>query len=393
METCKIFYEMDEAFFKSKNSFATASEISRQPELWRDLCGILEARKAEIVSFLGRIGNLQNMRIILTGAGSSAHIGETLSFIIGKTAKIRCEAVATTDIVSSPRSVLFPHAPTLLVSFARSGSSPESAGAVQYARSIVKDLWELALVCDGGSALAKLTSESSKSMILVMPEGSNDNGFAMTSSVSCMLLSCFAFFNSARLEEIRADIVALADMIEKEALRLTGISRRWAEKDYERLIVIGSGCCKGIAREAALKSMELTAGTVNANCESSLGFRHGPKAVIKDNTLTIHLVSPDPLSAKYDLDLVREISGQKKGNRIIALSTDALPVKTDENPVIPALNYGADGELYFGISCLVFCQLLAMFKSISLGLPTDNPVPTGELTRVVSGVTLYDLDS
>ncbi|MDR0718302.1 MAG: SIS domain-containing protein [Treponema sp.] len=393
MKTCKIFYELDEAFFKSKNSFSTASEISRQPDLWRDLCGILEARKAEIVSFLERIGNLQNMRIILTGAGSSAHIGETLSFIIGKTSKIRCEAIATTDIVSSPRSVLFPNVPTLLVSFARSGSSPESTGAVQYARSIVKDLWELALVCDGASALAKLTSESPKSMTLVMPEGSNDNGFAMTSSVSCMLLSCFAFFNSARLEEIRADIVRLSDMIEKEASRLTGISRRWAEKNYERLIVIGSGCCKGIAKEAALKSMELTAGTVNTNYESSLGFRHGPKAVIKDNTLTIHLVSPDPLSAKYDLDLVREISRQKKGNRIIALSTDALAVETDENLVIPALNRGADGELYFGISCLVFCQLLAMFKSISLGLPTDNPVPTGELTRVVSGVTLYDLDS
>jgi tagatose-6-phosphate ketose/aldose isomerase len=393
MGTCKAFYGMDEAFFESKNSFSTASEISRQPELWRDLCGILEDRKAEIVSFLGRIGNLQNIRIIFAGAGSSAHIGETASFIIGRTANIHCEAVATTDIVSSPRSVLFPDTPTLLVSFARSGSSPESTGAVQYARSIVKDLWELALVCDGGSALAKLTSESPKSMTLVMPEESNDKGFAMTGSVSCMILSCFAFFNSARLEEICADIALLADMIEKEALGLTGISRRWAEKDYERLIFIGSGCCKGIAREAALKSMELTAGTVNTNYESSLGFRHGPKAVIKDNTLTVHLVSPDPLSAKYDSDLLKEISRQKKGNRIIALSTAALPVEIDENPVIPAVNRGADGEIYFGISCLVFCQLLAMFKSMNLGLPTDNPIPTGELTRVVSGVTLYDLDS
>jgi tagatose-6-phosphate ketose/aldose isomerase len=138
--------------------------------------------------------------------------------------------------------------------------------------------------------------------------------------------------------------------------------------------------------------MELAAGIVNTNYESSLGFRHGPKAVIKDNTLTVHLVSPDPLSAKYDLDLLKEIGKQKKGNKIIALSTTVLPFAADENIVFSVPGGGADRELYFGIRSLVFCQLLAMFKSMSLGLPTDNPIPTGELTRVVSGVTLYELE-
>jgi tagatose-6-phosphate ketose/aldose isomerase len=138
--------------------------------------------------------------------------------------------------------------------------------------------------------------------------------------------------------------------------------------------------------------MELSAGLVNASGESSMGFRHGPKAVIKDNTLTIHIISPDSLTAKYDIDLLKEISSQKKGNKIIALSASTLPVKADENVVITVANKGSGDEIYFGICALVFCQLLAMFKSISLGLPTDNPVPSGELTRVVSGVTLYQLE-
>jgi tagatose-6-phosphate ketose/aldose isomerase len=332
------------------------------------------------------------MRIIFTGAGSSAHAGEMAAFIIRKSAKIRCEAISTTDIVSSPYSALLPDVPTLLVSFARSGNSPESAGAVKYARSIVKNLWELALVCDKNSALAKLTSESPKSMTLVMPEGSNDSAFAMTSSVTCMILSCFVFFNASRLEEICKDIGFLADTVEKESQKLIEASLRWAKADYKRLIIIGSGCCKGIAREAALKSMELTAGTVNTNYDSSLGFRHGPKAVIKDNTLTIHLISPDSLTARYDVDLLKEIVKQKKGNKVIALSAAALPVEADENLLLPPVGSGADRELYFGISSLVFCQLLGMFKSMNLGLPTDNPIPSGELTRVVSGVTLYELE-
>jgi len=392
MGNSESFYKKQESYFESKNAAFTSSEIASQPDLWRKLIPLFEAKRDEIASFLKKTGSIYNLRIILTGAGSSAYIGETAALIIGKAANIHCEAIATTDIVSSPYSVLFADKPTLLVSVARSGNSPESVGAVRYARAIIKDLWELAVVCDGGSALAKATAESSKSMILVMPEGSNDKSFAMTSSVTCMILSCFAFFNHERIKEVFSDIILLADIVEREGNRLVEISRSWAEKNYDRLIIIGSGCCRGIAREAALKSMELSAGFVNTNSESSLGFRHGPKAVIKDNTLTIHLISPDPLTAKYDIDLLKEISNQKKGNRIIALSVSAVPINVDENVVIPVANKGHDTEIYFGISALVFCQLLAMFKSINLGLPTDNPVPSGELTRVVSGVTLYDLD-
>jgi tagatose-6-phosphate ketose/aldose isomerase len=386
------FYKKQVSYFESKSAAFTSSEIASQPDLWRKLIPLFETRKDEIASFLKQAGDVRNLRIIIAGAGSSAYIGETAASIIGKAAKIHCEAVATTEIVSSPYSVLFADKPTLMVSIARSGNSPESVGAVRYARAIIKDLWELAVVCDGGSALAKATAESSKSLTLVMPEGSNDKGFAMTSSVTCMILSCFAFFSNERVKEVFDSIGLLADFVEREGNRLVEIARSWAEKNYERLIVIGSGCCRGIAREAALKSMELSAGFVNTNSEGSMGFRHGPKAVIKDNTLTIHLISPDPLTAKYDIDLLKEISNQKKGNKIIALSVSAVPVKVDENIVIPPVNKGADAEIYFGIGSLVFCQLLAMFKSISLGLPTDNPVPSGELTRVVSGVTLYDLD-
>jgi tagatose-6-phosphate ketose/aldose isomerase len=231
-----------------------------------------------------------------------------------------------------------------------------------------------------------------------MPEGTNDKGFAMTSSVTSMTLACFAIFSSggsfagssSAPDALCSDIEGLAATLDKKSVELGGLARKWAAHGYNRLIVLGSGCCRGLAREAALKSMELSAGMVNTNYESAMGFRHGPKAVINDDTLTIHFISPDPLTVKYDRDLLSEITRQKKGNKIIALSANPLSEKFDEGIVLNA-GYKTSPELFYGISYLVFCQMLAMYKSQSLGLTVDNPVPGGELTRVVSGVTLYDL--
>jgi tagatose-6-phosphate ketose/aldose isomerase len=133
-------------------------------------------------------------------------------------------------------------------------------------------------------------------------------------------------------------------------------------------------------------------GAVNAASESAMGFRHGPKSVIKDDTLTIHFISNDPFTAKYDLDLLKEICLQKKGNRIVALSGNSAPVESCEHIVVPSSGYGSTGDLFWGIHCLVFCQMLAMYKSISLNLPVDNPSVTGELSRVVRGFAVYDLE-
>jgi tagatose-6-phosphate ketose/aldose isomerase len=370
------------------NSF-TSAEIAQQPEIWRALCGVLKTEKPKVTAFLEKLGDLSNIRIILTGAGSSAYAGEAAAAALGKEG-LHCEAIATTDIVSSPYSVLLPNVPTLLVSFARSGNSPESAQAVKYARSIVKNLSELAIVCDGGSTLAKLTRESQKGFCLVMPEGSNDKGFAMTSSVTSMTLACFAIFSACALDALCRDIQNLAEAAESHSVEFSRLACKWAARDYKRLIVLGSGSCRGLARESALKSMELSAGAVNTSYESAMGFRHGPKAVINDATLTIHFISPNPLTSKYDRDVLGEIIKQKKGNKIISLSAVPLDEKADEAITIDTV-YKTSPGLFCGLSFLVFCQMLAMFKSQNLGLTVDNPVPGGELTRVVSGVTLYDL--
>jgi hypothetical protein len=91
------------------------------------------------------------------------------------------------------------------------------------------------------------------------------------------------------------------------------------------------------------------------------------------------------------LDLLKEINGQKKGNKVIALSVDKIDIPVDENIVSGGGGCGPGADICHGVSSLVFCQHLAMFKSLSLGIAADDPAAAGELTRVVSGVTIYDL--
>jgi tagatose-6-phosphate ketose/aldose isomerase len=390
MSSPENFYGKDPSFFASRHCSFTAGEIAQQPDVWRELCQILESKKADIAGFFGRAGASAKRRIILSGAGSSAFVGETASYALGKYSGIHCEAVHTTDIVSSPYSVLFKDTPALLVSFGRSGNSPESAGAIRYARSIVKDLYEAAIVCNGKSSLARMTAESDKSFSLILPEKTNDKGFAMTSSFTSMLLACMGFFNYEKMEEVTADIRLLADNVEKQGPFLSKTAEKWAGKDYGRLIVLGSGCCRGLAREAALKSLELSMGAVNVASESAMGFRHGPKSAIKDDTITVHFISDDAFTALYDVDLLREIVSQRKKNRVIVMSGKPVPVETDENIVVPSA-YRSASDLYRGVNSLVFCQLLSMYKSMALDLPVDNPSVNGELNRVAGGFTVYDL--
>jgi len=387
------FYGICREYFDESGCIFTAEEIARQPELWIALGGMLLEKKTALSEFIEKAGGAGQRRIIFTGAGSSGFVGDALAALLAKKSGIRSESIHSTDIVTDPGSYLFADVPTLLVSFARSGNSPESVGAVKYARAAIKDLIEVAIVCDGASDLYNCTKEAEGSLILVMPEGANDKGFAMTSSVTCMLLAGFALFNADRIEDLVKDMALLSSNLSAAARQLADTAAKWAEKDFDRIVYLGCGFLKHLAHEAALKMMELTGGVVNGSFENPAGFRHGPKSVINDKTVTVHIISNDPFPAKYDLDFLKEVVGQQGQNMILSLNTGGTAsVPGDEIIPIASGGYVSCGDVCTGLQALVFCQMLAMFKSLSLGVNTDNPSPTGVVNRVVKGITVYDYD-
>lgn len=372
----------------------TAKEIIQQPDTWRESVKNLIKNKIEIKSFIDSFLSKKEFRIILTGAGTSAFAGEVCEPYLTSLLNKRVEAIATTDLVASPKSYFIKDIPTLLVSFARSGNSPESVHAVNLASQLVDDLYQIVITCNENGKLAKNTVNDEKSLLLLMPPQTNDLGFAMTSSFTTMVLNAMAVFNIDNIENFSSDVDKLSnsvnDFIENNIEKVTSLSN----EDFERIVYLGSSTSKGIARESALKVLELTAGKVNASYDTPLGFRHGPKSVVDDNTVSVIYISNDEYTRKYDLDLAKEMLAHKKNDKVVIVGDNIeedILNKTDYVFNVENINYTVENEVLLPLQQIIFGQMLSFLKSVNLGITPDNPCPTGEVNRVVQGVILHEL--
>ncbi|MDY2881743.1 MAG: SIS domain-containing protein [Romboutsia timonensis] len=372
----------------------TAKEIIQQPDTWRESVKNLIKNKIEIKSFIDSFLSKKEFRIILTGAGTSAFAGEVCEPYLTSLLNKRVEAIATTDLVASPKSYFIKDIPTLLVSFARSGNSPESVHAVNLASQLVDDLYQIVITCNENGKLAKNTVNDEKSLLLLMPPQTNDLGFAMTSSFTTMVLNAMAVFNIDNIENFSSDVDKLSnsvnDFIENNIEKVTSL----ANEDFERIVYLGSSTSKGIARESALKVLELTAGKVNASYDTPLGFRHGPKSVVDDNTVSVIYISNDEYTRKYDLDLAKEMLAHKKNDKVVIVGDNIeedILNKADYVFNVENINYTVENEVLLPLQQIIFGQMLSFLKSVNLGITPDNPCPTGEVNRVVQGVILHEL--
>ena len=351
----------------------TVAEIAQQAELWRavgrDVAAWLPERTA-LLDLLAR----RDVRIVLTGAGTSAFAGEVLAPVLRRRRGGRVDAVPTTDVVAAPGAVFAEDVPTLLVSFARSGDSPESLAATELADELLTECHHLVLTCNPDGELHRVRGRRENSRVLLMPEGSNDRGFAMTSSFTCMLLAARLVLDATEDPAAVADrIAASVDAAFADRLAATGAL---AAQGHGRVVYLGSGGLQGLARESALKLLELTAGRVVAISDSPLGFRHGPKAFLDDDTLALVYLSSDPYTRRYDLDIVAELRRALPEDRVVAVDPEGLEDLDDALRALPAV---------------LTAQLLALQTSLRLGLGSDNPFPSGEVNRVVQGVTIHPL--
>jgi tagatose-6-phosphate ketose/aldose isomerase len=217
-----------------------------------------------------------------------------------------------------------------------------------------------------------------------MPERTNDVGFAMTSSLTSMLLSCLLLLGPAQADDGQTLARAAQYVIDSKAE-----IRTLAQTKRQRFVYLGSGPLQGLARESALKLLELTAGEVVTYYDSPLGFRHGPKSVLDADTLVVVYLSTDPHTRLYDLDIVAEIRSQLGQDAVTVLSTEPIPADLGPAVVVPGLA-GLDDALV-AVPYLVFAQYLALFTSLEYAKTPDDPFPSGEVSRVVKGVTIHPM--
>ena len=386
----KIFDVTADKMQETMSTF-TLTEIYQQPATWKKTCDQIKAHKDELKAFIDQVITREDFDVILTGAGTSEFVGNALFPALTGKLNYKVKSYGTTDIVATPEAYLSRTKPTLLISFGRSGNSPESVGAIDAAEAVCDNIWHLFVTCNKDGALSKRAATTGNCYAINLTDETHDQSFAMTSSFSNMYLATYLCFHLDCLDETIAKVEKIMAAGQSFLDGKYGIAQQIVnEYDFNRIVYLGSNCLKGIAQESALKMLELTAGRVVTMYDTPLGFRHGPKSIIDDNTITVVYLSDDAYTRQYEVDLIKEMSGQRKGNKIVAVMSaadEAVSALVDYTVVYDLADKNESALL--GLDDILFAQTLAVLKSLSMGITPDNPCPTGEVNRVVKGVTLY----
>ena len=368
--------KLEERDFKN-----TYTEIFAQADTWEEVYGLYEERKADIEKFLANFD--KDTKVIFTGAGTSEYVGNIAQDYLKTHGDFDFESIATTDLVSAPYLHFKKDQKTLLVSFARSGNSPESLAAVKLGEQIVDDFYNLPITCAHDGKLAVNLKDDPNSYVFLNPAITNDKGFAMTNSFSSMLLASLLIFDT-RLEN-KNDLVEKLASIARETYARVEEIEKLIDFDFDRVAYLGSGPLGKLTKEARLKILELTAGEVVTIFDSSMGFRHGPKSFINDKTLVVSFVSGNDYTRQYDLDILDEIKADGIAPKIIAVTNE--DVDRDYQFILKSEGVR---DAYLAVAYIVIAQIISLITSLRVGNTPDNPSKSHTVNRVVKGVTIHE---
>lgn len=385
-------FQLSKAILEDLSAEITTREIRQQPELWQEAFNAYLHQQNRIEDFLTALPH-ERYRVIFTGAGTSQYVGDTILPYLKRHSdenRYEFQSVGTTSLVSSPMDYFKKDIPTILVSFARSGNSPESVASVQLGQQLVKDFYQITITCAPEGKLALAAAGDPHNLLLLMPSRSNDAGFAMTGSFTCMTLTALLIFDRDHTVLEKSEIVSAISKLGESVIEREHVLQQFVDLDYNRVIYLGSGPFTGLAREVQLKILELTAGKIATIYDSSMGFRHGPKSFVDNRSLAFVFVSSDSYTRQYDLDILDEMYEDH-----IAPLVCAVGVSVSEVYEGTSFDFQSDvpniPDAYLALPFAMFGQTIGLLSSIKVGNKPDTPSPTGTVNRVVKGVTIHPL--
>ena len=373
-------------------NYVTWQEIVQQPSIWKEELEIVKNNLRSIGDFIEKIQG-KKVKVIFTGAGSSEFVGNTLCSYVNSKIDIDVLSIPTTDIVSMPEQYLETDTTTILVSCARSGNSPESVATVNLADKIVKNIYHIFITCNPEGHLATISKDGDNKYLLLMPEKTNDKGFAMTGSFSSMVVAGVLILLRKNFVEMEEKVTYIANVVEKNLEKILENVEAITDLDIDRIVYLGDGALKGLAEEMSLKVLELTGGKIASFYNTFLGFRHGPKSIVNDKTVIVCMMSNNMYTRIYELDLFKEFKNEGGKKKIVVL--DTIYDEEVKNNCNYYFSFADERlieieEVFAGLGYLVYGQLISLVKSAKLEINPDNPCPTGEVNRVVKGVTIHE---
>ena len=385
--------ELSEAEKAKRGLVHTPAEISQQPETWSKTFELFLSQREDIRMFLSKAGvtaaGASEVIVYLVGAGTSDYIGRAISYLLRKNWQCEVIAVPSTDLLTEMDRLIVPGRKYLWISFSRSGDSSEGVAVLEKVRDRFPDVHHVVISCNANGRMLKDSVGDPKTLGICMIDEANDRGLAMTSSFSNMVVfgQCMAHMNAIDVYEpiLRKLVAAGKGLLPRAADCAASV----AKQGYTKACFVGSGPLREVAKESALKVLEMTAGKTLTMTESALGLRHGPMAALDDQSLFVCFLSGDKRAQGYERDLLREVGRKKIARRRIVVGGSELATDSyAEDYLAPAGVTGIADEYRAPVD-VMFGQLLGLFGSIQWKLMPDSPSPDGVITRVVEKVNIY----
>ena len=361
----------------------TLREILQQPQTWLTTA-------AQVLDSAKRLQALLTgcEQVVLTGSGSSEYAGECVRIALQRSLRLPVQTLGSGSLLTNGSSLL-PQGRALMISFARSGDSPESVAALQLAQRLNRSLRQLIITCNQHGQLSTTFPSKDDLESVVLDERTNDRSLVMTSSFTNMALAALALCCldapkgfQRRVEKLsEAGDAVLRESFERLPMLL--------EEDFDRAFYLASPSLFGAAREAALKMTEMTAGRVTTVCETYLGLRHGPMSAIHSNSLVVCFLSADPQVRAYELDLIRELNEKQLGRKRLFVGSNVPSDVVSAGDVVLNLAGADEDEFAFNLY-VVAGQVLALLRCLQVGLRPDAPSENGVITRVVGRFRIYE---
>ena len=207
----------------------------------------------------------------------------------------------------------------------------------------------------------------------------------MTSSFTSMMLTALLVFDPTEFA-VKSERFEVVSSLARKVLDNAEDVKELVDLDFNRVIYLGAGPFFGLAHEAQLKILELTAGQVATMYESPVGFRHGPKSLINEETLVLIFGSRDEYTKRYDLDLVREVAGDQIARKVVFFTERREDLENVEQVVLES---DILEDSYRAFPYIVYAQLFSLLTSLKVKNRPDTPSPTGTVNRVVQGVIIH----
>jgi tagatose-6-phosphate ketose/aldose isomerase len=379
---------------KTRGLVHTPAEIAQQPETWQSTFELFKRRRSEIADFLTSAGLAVDPRVrptvFLVGAGTSDYIGQSLAYLFRKVWLCEVVAVPSTDLLTHMDEICTPERKYLWISFSRSGDSPEGVAVLERACKRRPDIYHFVISCNANGRMIRAHAGNPQVLSICLDDAVNDRGLAMTSSFTNMVVSgqCLAHSDDlGRYEPVLLQMIHAA----KSFLPIAADgAAALAKESYAKACFVGSGPLRAVARESALKLLELTAGKTLTMSESALGLRHGPMAALGEDTLFVCFLSGNPRVQQYELDLLDEIRSKRlvRSRLVVAGSVGTALNSFAEHRLAPAGTL-AIADDYRAAVDVIFGQVLGLFFSLRWKLRPDCPSPNGAISRVVQDVAIH----